>query len=58
MIESLVGNPFFVMALGIASSFFVLGIWGLLAWGVVRLLSRHGRGRAWASDAHSRLPTT
>jgi hypothetical protein len=58
MIESVDGSPFFVMALGIAIGLFVLGIWGVLAWAVVHLLSRRARGRASSSDVHSRVPTT
>jgi hypothetical protein len=45
MIESLSGNPFFVMALGIATSLCVLGIWGLLAWAVVHIIGRHEDNR-------------
>ena len=45
MIESLPGNPFFVMALSIAISLLVLGVWGLLAWAVVHLIGRHEGNR-------------
>ena len=45
MIESLDGNPFLVMALGVASSLVVLGIWGVLAWAVVHLIGKHEGNR-------------
>jgi hypothetical protein len=45
MIESLDGSPCLVLALGIATSLFVLGLWGLLAWAVVHLIARHEGSR-------------
>jgi hypothetical protein len=56
MIESIYGSGLLVLALWIATSLFVLGFWGLLAWAVVHLLSRRGGGRNSAVDMDHRIP--
>ena len=45
MIGSLYGSPFLVLGVGIATSLFVLGLWGVLAWAVVHLIAKHEGSR-------------
>jgi hypothetical protein len=51
------GSGLFLLALWIATSLLVVLCWGLLAWGVVRLLEKHERGRNPISGPGDRSPT-
>lgn len=56
MIESIYGSGLLVLGLWIATSLFVLGFWGALAWAVVHLLSRRERRGQSAIDRNHRIP--
>lgn len=53
MMESLYGDGLELLGLWVATSLVLLLVWGLLAWAVVKILSRQRSRRRWASATNN-----